>query len=169
VSDSPLDDLIYRARSSIYNLLERYAFPGCPDPCPEPADEMGLPAHALHRSGDNLEGPLDLVADAATDAVRPVLEEIFHDRARWLAFIERGMTEHMQFGLVKDDGTTEMLPCADWCVACKLEELAQYRTGKPPGEPRLRGCAKWQHKIEHDAHDWEHPLEGTLRCVGWLD
>ncbi|NEW74980.1 hypothetical protein [Streptomyces rhizosphaericus] len=41
---------------------------------------------------------------------------------RWLAFIERGITEHMQFGLIHPDGTPEQLPCADWCYACRVEK-----------------------------------------------
>lgn len=41
---------------------------------------------------------------------------------RWLAFIERGMDTHMQFSVIKPDGTMEELPCADWCYACRLEE-----------------------------------------------
>jgi hypothetical protein len=35
--------------------------------------------------------------------------------------IGRGFTEHMRFGLAHPDGTTEMLACADWCYACKLD------------------------------------------------
>lgn len=38
------------------------------------------------------------------------------------AFIERGFDTHMQFGLLNADGTTTMLPCADWCHACKVEK-----------------------------------------------
>ncbi|MEU8717505.1 hypothetical protein [Streptomyces sp. NPDC048663] len=41
---------------------------------------------------------------------------------KWLAFIERGMETHMQFGVLQPDGATEQLPCADWCHACRLEQ-----------------------------------------------
>lgn len=41
---------------------------------------------------------------------------------RWIAFIERGMDTHMKFSVVKPDGTTEELPCADWCYACRVEK-----------------------------------------------
>ncbi|MBD3004730.1 hypothetical protein [Streptomyces sp. 5-10] len=41
---------------------------------------------------------------------------------KWLAFIERGLTQHMQFGVIHPDGTVEQLPCADWCYACRVEE-----------------------------------------------
>ncbi|WP_019060005.1 hypothetical protein [Streptomyces prunicolor] len=38
----------------------------------------------------------------------------------WLAFIER-FPNHMQFSLLRPDGTTALLPCADWCYACRVE------------------------------------------------
>lgn len=41
---------------------------------------------------------------------------------RWLAFIERGMETHMRFGVIREDGTREELPCADWCYACRIEK-----------------------------------------------
>jgi len=44
------------------------------------------------------------------------------ERVRWLAFIQRGLTEHMQFSVLRPDGTTEQLPCADWCYACRIEK-----------------------------------------------
>jgi hypothetical protein len=51
---------------------------------------------------------------------------------KWLAFIERGMDTHMSFGVINPDGTTEQLPCADWCHACRVERaeaaLARVRT-----------------------------------------
>ncbi|MFI5880870.1 hypothetical protein [Streptomyces sp. NPDC051554] len=38
----------------------------------------------------------------------------------WLAFIER-FPNHMQFSVLRPDGTTALLPCADWCYACRVE------------------------------------------------
>ena len=48
-------------------------------------------------------------------------EQAEAEAKRWLAFIERGMDTHMQFGVIKPDGSTEQLPCADWCYACRVE------------------------------------------------
>ncbi len=45
------------------------------------------------------------------------------DNARLVAMIERGYEQHMRFGVIDADGTTQMQPCADWCYACKLEQL----------------------------------------------
>ena len=59
------------------------------------------------------------------------LREAREEAARWLAFIERGMDNHMQFGVINEDGTTEQLPCADWCQRCKINraegKLAEAR------------------------------------------
>lgn len=63
---------------------------------------------------------------------------------RWLAFIERGMDTHTRFSVIKPDGTTEELPCADWCYACRVEkaeaatarvralEASWVKAGPPP-------------------------------------
>lgn len=44
----------------------------------------------------------------------------------WLEFIER-FPAHMQFSLAHPDGTTEQLPCADWCYACRLERAEAFK------------------------------------------
>ncbi|MFJ1995287.1 hypothetical protein [Streptomyces asiaticus] len=69
---------------------------------------------------------------------------------RWLAFIERGITEHMQFGLLHPDGTTEQLPCADWCYACRVEKAEAAIT-------RVRALRERTRVISPDAQGptWE--------------
>lgn len=62
------------------------------------------------------------ITDDALTALYERAEQAESDVARWLAFIERGMTTHMQFSVLRDDGTTEQLPCADWCHACRVEQ-----------------------------------------------
>lgn len=37
------------------------------------------------------------------------------------AFIDRGFDTHAKFSVIAPDGSTEELPCADWCLACKIE------------------------------------------------
>jgi hypothetical protein len=59
-------------------------------------------------------------AELAVAVVQPELDRLRAEKARLTAFIERGFDTHMQFGVINPDGTTEMLPCADWCNACKL-------------------------------------------------
>lgn len=49
------------------------------------------------------------------------------ENTRLRAFIGREITQHMRFGILRPDGTTEMLPCADWCYACRLEEARRER------------------------------------------
>lgn len=45
------------------------------------------------------------------------------DNQRLQAWMERIPQEHMRFGVIDSDGKTEMLECADWCYACKLDRL----------------------------------------------
>jgi hypothetical protein len=54
----------------------------------------------------------------------PELAEVTAERDLLRGMIERIGTQHMRFGVIQADGTTEMLPCADWCYACKAERLA---------------------------------------------
>lgn len=62
------------------------------------------------------------ITDDALTALYDRAEQAEAEVTRWLAFIERGMTTHMQFSVLRDDGTTEQLPCADWCHACRVEK-----------------------------------------------
>jgi hypothetical protein len=66
------------------------------------------------------------------------------ESARWLAFIERGMDTHMQFSVVQPDGTTQQLPCADWCHACRVEkaEAAIERVRAQADAQRARGVSR---------------------------
>jgi hypothetical protein len=57
------------------------------------------------------------IADGASRAA----EHWEAETKRWLAFIERGMETHMRFGVIREDGTREELPCADWCYACRIQ------------------------------------------------
>lgn len=65
--------------------------------------------------------PFVAVADGASRAA----EHWEGETKRWLAFIERGMETHMRFGVIREDGTREELPCADWCYACRLDRAEQ--------------------------------------------
>lgn len=103
------------------------------------------------------------------------------------AFIERGFDTHMQFGLLNADGTTTMLPCADWCHACKVEKAETERdelraqltaaglvpVDQPPGATVLEcsrilfrthdGSATWT----HHSHTWEtQPGMTPVWCPG---
>ncbi|MER7971048.1 hypothetical protein ABTX35_18975 [Streptomyces sp. NPDC096080] len=49
------------------------------------------------------------------------------ETAHWLAFIDRGMNNHIRFSLRNPDGSTEQLPCADWCYACHLSRAEAER------------------------------------------
>ncbi|MFE4697255.1 hypothetical protein ACFRIC_09195 [Streptomyces sp. NPDC056738] len=61
------------------------------------------------------------INDEQLEALYQRAEDAEAERVRWLAFIERGMDTHMQFSVLRPDGTTEQLPCADWCYACRIE------------------------------------------------
>jgi hypothetical protein len=81
------------------------------------------------------------VADALRAVVQPTLAAA-QDRADQLqALIERGFDTHMQFSVLEADGTTTMLPCADWCYACKLEkaeaEVKRLRAGEEEGYSQI--------------------------------
>lgn len=84
---------------------------------------------------------------AYAEDLKAKISEQAHEIDRWLAFIERGITTHMQFNLRNPDGTTTELPCADWCHACEVEKLQAevsqlnelvdaYRRRPPKQEPR---------------------------------
>lgn len=45
------------------------------------------------------------------------------DSQRFQSWLERFPEVHMRFGVIDAEGETEMLPCADWCYACKLDQL----------------------------------------------
>lgn len=106
------------------------------------------------------------------------------ERDKWVAFIERGFDTHMQFGILNEDGTTEQMPCADWCYACKIEELNRLKSCQDPHcvegrhaidlgpaeetpEPQRRGCPDWHHAYDHDAHEWTSSVDGLVKCPGW--
>lgn len=72
----------------------------------------------------------------------------------WLAFIERFPT-HMQFSLPRPDGTTEQLPCADWCYACRVE--------------KAEGAVERVHAIQPLPLDTYRTGVGQARAKGWND
>lgn len=76
-------------------------------------------------------------------------EQAEADVKKWLAFIERGMDTHMSFGVINPDGTTEQLPCADWCYACRLEhaEAEAERLGAQYTEA-MSGASKLSHLLD---------------------
>lgn len=119
--------------------------------------------------------PAERFADAALDVIRPELDKADRlldakqaeaDRLR--ALIERGFDTHMQFGVTEPDGTTTMLPCADWCYACKLEKAEAERDSfraqlaaaglvpvdQPPGAVVLE-CSRALLRT-HDGASWAH-------------
>jgi hypothetical protein len=61
------------------------------------------------------------LATAVVTAVWPRLREARAGLDELREFIERGWDTHMRFGVLRQDGTTDLLPCADWCWACRLE------------------------------------------------
>jgi hypothetical protein len=67
------------------------------------------------------------IRSEGTAVVQPLLDAKDTEITRLIAFLERGFDTHMQFGIIAADGTTEMLPCADWCYACKLETALAER------------------------------------------
>ncbi|MDX5569830.1 hypothetical protein PYK79_50080 [Streptomyces sp. ID05-04B] len=77
--------------------------------------------HLLDRAGRGV-----LIGGTEGELLRHQVEAEFRlfeaDVQRWLAFIERGMDTHMQFSVLRPDGTSEQLPCADWCHACRVEK-----------------------------------------------
>lgn len=77
--------------------------------------------HLLDRAGRGV-----LIGGTEGELLRCQVEAEFRlfeaDVQRWLAFIERGMDTHMQFQRILPDGTSEQLPCADWCHACRVEK-----------------------------------------------
>jgi hypothetical protein len=97
-----------------------------------PAGEGAIADTSAHKSGPENTSPQ---ATAAKPARAPVTSTFEADQLR--AFIERGFDTHMQFGVLEADGTTTMLPCADWCYACKLEkaeaEVKRLRDGEEDG------------------------------------
>lgn len=86
---------------------------------------------STHPEPTNLEAALIALRDAREEA------------ARWLAFLERGMDTHIQFGVINKDGTTERLPCADWCQPCKIDrsekKLAEARRMHDESCPYAQG------------------------------
>jgi len=80
-----------------------------------PIQRAGQPARIL--GWQTLGFVLDKLA-AVRDAE---LQQLLAEREQFRAIVERGFTQHMQFSLIKPDGTTEQLPCADWCYACRLK------------------------------------------------
>ncbi|MFE0727919.1 hypothetical protein ACFW2X_06645 [Streptomyces antibioticus] len=77
---------------------------------------------------------------------------------RWLAFIERGMETHMRFGVLQPDGTTDQLPCADWCYACRLEQA----------EAKLSESETLGHKLLQRAERAEDELRGHQAAADTL-
>jgi hypothetical protein len=65
----------------------------------------------------------DALAAVAEQAVRAELDRQAAENVRILALMERLPDEHMRFGVLGEHGA-EMLPCADWCYACKVERQA---------------------------------------------
>jgi tRNA A37 N6-isopentenylltransferase MiaA len=81
-------------------------------------------------------------ASARLDSVMKANQELLFDNLgrqidnqRLQSRIERIPQEHMRFGVIGQDGEAELLPCTDWCIACKLDRLSQLDQadqGSPP-------------------------------------
>lgn len=63
----------------------------------------------------------DTINDDDLDELYDRLATAQDEARRWLAFIERGHLQHMSFGLIQPDGSTEQLACADWCHVCRTD------------------------------------------------
>lgn len=91
------------------------------------------------------------------DRVHDVEEQLLAARAeaeRWIAFIQRGMDTHMQFSVLRPDGTAEQLPCADWCYACRIEQAEVFT------------AAVAELIAEHEGDEWaSHPATTALRTL----
>lgn len=105
------------------------------------------------------ESDADVVlAELAPELARAERAEA--EAARWLAFIERGLDTHMSFGVINPDGTTEQLPCADWCHACRVER-AEAALG------RVRELAdRMRHpRMGPIAHSWAAEVDAALAAL----
>ncbi|MFC8676732.1 hypothetical protein ACFUEN_29105 [Streptomyces griseorubiginosus] len=132
----PLDQLTAEELELLYDDLDRYA---------EVLSEMNDTVTRLTRRAEELAGAranIDQMIKAIDWFAGPDRQGLSRARAaavrqarqwaarartaeaavhHWTAFIERGMDTHMQFSVLHPDGTTEQLPCADWCYACRIE------------------------------------------------
>ncbi|MCX5239764.1 hypothetical protein OG824_31645 [Streptomyces prunicolor] len=86
-----------------------------------------ITADALNALYEQLEAAEETEAQRQLATAREALASATNRAAsaeaqakHWLAFIER-FPNHMQFTFFRPDGTTEQLPCADWCYACRVE------------------------------------------------
>ncbi len=55
------------------------------------------------------------------------LTALYDERDHLKAWLQRGVDQHMAFGLLRPDGTDEQLPCADWCYACRIDRTEAER------------------------------------------
>jgi hypothetical protein len=67
-----------------------------------------------------------------------LLEALYDERDQLRAWLERGIDQHMAFGLIRPDGTDEQFPCADWCYACRLDRAEAERDMLGRESDRLR-------------------------------
>lgn len=72
-------------------------------------------------------GETEPLTDAVLAVVQPLLDAKQDEADALRGFVEQGFDTHMQFGVIEVSGTTTMLPCADWCYACKLENAERLR------------------------------------------
>jgi hypothetical protein len=107
-------------------------------------------------------------ARRSNGGLQAALQEARDEAAGWIACIQRGFDEHMQFSVLKPDGSTEQLPCADWCYACKLANTEAERDRLAAGVPLVcsdeRHDAKVRGLVTELArfHEGEEPHEDPL-------
>ncbi|MFJ4787614.1 hypothetical protein [Streptomyces sp. NPDC088794] len=123
-----LADLTEEDLAQLYDDLDRHV---------EVVGEMNEQAIDLHKrtaaaraeSADQVRYQARARAAAVRQAQRWAARARIAEAAvrHWIAFINRGMDTHVQFSVLNQDGTTEQLPCADWCYACRLEQAQAER------------------------------------------
>jgi hypothetical protein len=73
-----------------------------------------------------ITGQVSDIAQIAAQAIMPLITDMMKSQNVALSMMERWSEEHIRFGVITPEGTTEMLPCADWCYACKMERLKEF-------------------------------------------
>jgi hypothetical protein len=84
--------------------------------------------------------------------------------AAMTGMLERMPEVHMQFGLLHPDGTTEQLPCADWCYACKLQTAIE-RADRAEATVREQVVAELTRAAQGRAHYAGHAPADAVRAV----
>lgn len=92
-----------------------------------PVPVPGWVYNAVHRAADPWGNWRRMYEEAGTVIAELKAENhTFTEQVEVMTrMLERIPDVHMQFGLLNPDGTTEQLPCADWCYACRLDKAVE--------------------------------------------